>query len=132
MPLFVEDLTKTVLTFGLLEEQKDRYTLHGPLLPLAIPATLRDALLARLDRLAAADETPSRTPPRTVQYFHWSFTLIEVSAKDFQRGIPGFCVLRGYPLRSQSKGHAAETCPPLLCLVRGLRIPKTSKRAVVS
>jgi hypothetical protein len=52
--LFVEELTKTVLALGLLEEQQDRYALHGPLLPLAIPATLHDALLARLDRLAAA------------------------------------------------------------------------------
>jgi predicted ATPase len=39
---------------GLLEEQEDRYALHGPLPPLTIPATLHDALLARLDRLAAA------------------------------------------------------------------------------
>jgi class 3 adenylate cyclase/tetratricopeptide (TPR) repeat protein len=54
VPLFVEELTKTVLEAGLLEEQKDHYALHGPLPPLAIPATLHDALLARLDRLAAA------------------------------------------------------------------------------
>jgi tetratricopeptide (TPR) repeat protein len=54
VPLFVEELTKTVLVSGLLEEQQDRYALHGPLPPLAIPATLHDALLARLDRLAAA------------------------------------------------------------------------------
>jgi predicted ATPase len=54
VPLFVEELTKTVLASGLLEEQEDRYALHGPLPPLAIPATLHDALLARLDRLAAA------------------------------------------------------------------------------
>jgi class 3 adenylate cyclase/predicted ATPase len=54
VPLFVEELTKTVLASGLLEEQADRYALHGPLPPLAIPATLHDALLARLDRLAAA------------------------------------------------------------------------------
>jgi class 3 adenylate cyclase/tetratricopeptide (TPR) repeat protein len=54
VPLFVEELTKTVLESGLLEEQEDRYVLHGPLPPLAIPATLHDALLARLDRLAAA------------------------------------------------------------------------------
>ncbi len=54
VPLFVEELTKTVLESGLLEEQEDRYALHGPLPPLAIPATLHDALLARLDRLAAA------------------------------------------------------------------------------
>src|SRR5262249_58642486 len=54
VPLFVEELTKTVLTSGLLEEQAERYALPGPLPPLAIPATLQDALLARLDRLAAA------------------------------------------------------------------------------
>src|SRR5262249_7228197 len=51
---FVEELTKTVLASGLMEEQEDRYALRGPLPPLAIPATLHDALLARLDRLAAA------------------------------------------------------------------------------
>ncbi len=54
VPLFVEELMKTVLELGLLEEQEDCYTLHGPLPPLAIPSTLHDALLARLDRLAAA------------------------------------------------------------------------------
>ena len=54
VPLFVEELTKTVLESGLLEEQEDRYALQGPLPPLVIPATLHDALLARLDRLAAA------------------------------------------------------------------------------
>jgi class 3 adenylate cyclase/predicted ATPase len=54
VPLFVEELTKTVLESGLLEEREDHYALHGPLPSLAIPATLHDALLARLDRLAAA------------------------------------------------------------------------------
>src|SRR5262249_61847921 len=54
VPLFVEELTKTVLESGLLEEQEDRYALHGPLPPLAIPATFHDALLAPLDRLADA------------------------------------------------------------------------------
>jgi class 3 adenylate cyclase/tetratricopeptide (TPR) repeat protein len=54
VPLFVEELTKAVLESGLLEEQENQYALQGPLLPLAIPATLHDALLARLDRLAAA------------------------------------------------------------------------------
>src|SRR5262249_58416597 len=54
VPLFVEELTKTVLESSLLQEQEDHYTLTGPLPPLAIPATLHDALLARLDRLGAA------------------------------------------------------------------------------
>jgi predicted ATPase len=56
VPLFVEELTKMVLESGLLREQEDRYELTHPLPPLAIPATLRDSLEARLDRLAAVKE----------------------------------------------------------------------------
>ena len=51
VPLFVEELTKMVLESGLLQEREERYELTGPLPPLAIPATLQDALMARLDRL---------------------------------------------------------------------------------
>jgi class 3 adenylate cyclase/predicted ATPase len=53
VPLFVEELTKMVLESGLLQEREERYALSGPLPPLAIPATLHDSLMARLDRLAA-------------------------------------------------------------------------------
>jgi predicted ATPase len=51
VPLFVEELTKTVLESGLLVSGGNHYELAGPLPPLAIPATLRDSLMARLDRL---------------------------------------------------------------------------------
>jgi class 3 adenylate cyclase/DNA-binding winged helix-turn-helix (wHTH) protein/predicted ATPase len=54
VPLFVEEVTKTVLESGLLQEQEDHYALIGPLPPLVIPVTLHEALLARLDRLGAA------------------------------------------------------------------------------
>jgi predicted ATPase len=52
VPLFVEELTKMVLESGLLQEQENRYAMTGPLPPLAIPTTLHDSLMARLDRLA--------------------------------------------------------------------------------
>ncbi|HEY7496806.1 MAG TPA: AAA family ATPase, partial [Candidatus Tectomicrobia bacterium] len=52
VPLFVEELTKMVLESGLLQERDDHYALTGPLPPLAIPSTLHDSLMARLDRLA--------------------------------------------------------------------------------
>jgi predicted ATPase len=52
VPLFVEELTKMVLESGLLQEREERYELAGPLPPLAIPTTLHDSLMARLDRLA--------------------------------------------------------------------------------
>jgi class 3 adenylate cyclase/predicted ATPase len=52
VPLFVEELTKMVLESGLLQEREARYDLTRPLPPLAIPTTLHDSLMARLDRLA--------------------------------------------------------------------------------
>ena len=51
MPLFVEELTKAVLESGLLKESNDTFLLTGPLPPLAIPSSLHDSLMARLDRL---------------------------------------------------------------------------------
>jgi predicted ATPase len=56
VPLFVEELTKTVLESGLLADAGDHYELAGPLPPLAIPSTLQDSLMARLDRLAPVKE----------------------------------------------------------------------------
>ena len=56
VPLFVEELTKTVLETGLLIEADGRYVLDGPLPPLAIPETLQDSLTARLDGLAPVKE----------------------------------------------------------------------------
>jgi class 3 adenylate cyclase/predicted ATPase len=55
-PLFVEELTKAVLEGDVLVKDADGYRLDGPLLPLAIPATLQDSLMARLDRLAPVKE----------------------------------------------------------------------------
>jgi len=56
IPLFVEELTKNVLESGLLIDAGDRYELAGLLAPLAIPASLQDSLMARLDRLAPVKE----------------------------------------------------------------------------
>jgi class 3 adenylate cyclase/tetratricopeptide (TPR) repeat protein len=55
-PLFVEELTKAVLEAGILVEDAEGYRLDGPLPPLAIPETLQDSLMARLDRLAPVKE----------------------------------------------------------------------------
>ncbi len=56
VPLFVEELTKMVLESGLLKEEVKEYTLAGKFIPLKIPMTLQDSLMARLDRLASAKE----------------------------------------------------------------------------
>ena len=54
VPVFVEELTKMVLDAGL--EVAESRSLTDRLLALAIPATLRDSLLARLDRMGDAKE----------------------------------------------------------------------------
>jgi DNA-binding SARP family transcriptional activator/class 3 adenylate cyclase len=51
VPLFIEELTSTLIESGLLRETTDRYVLDGPLPRLAIPTTLQASLVARLDRL---------------------------------------------------------------------------------
>jgi predicted ATPase len=51
VPLFVEELTKTVIESGYLEEGSDAYMLDGALPPSVIPSSLHDSLMARLDRL---------------------------------------------------------------------------------
>ena len=56
VPLFVEELTKMVLESGVLRESANRFELAGPLPALAIPATLHDSLMARLDRLPGVKE----------------------------------------------------------------------------
>jgi class 3 adenylate cyclase len=56
VPLFIEELTKSVVESGLLVEVGDHYAVTGPTGPLAIPTTLHASLLARLDRLAPTRE----------------------------------------------------------------------------
>jgi class 3 adenylate cyclase/tetratricopeptide (TPR) repeat protein len=52
IPLFIEELVKSVLESDLLVETAGRFRLNGSLTPFAIPATLQDSLMERLDRLA--------------------------------------------------------------------------------
>jgi class 3 adenylate cyclase/tetratricopeptide (TPR) repeat protein len=56
VPLFVEELTKAVLESELLRESGGSYVLAQPITSLAIPSTLRDSLMARLDRLNPVKE----------------------------------------------------------------------------
>jgi class 3 adenylate cyclase/tetratricopeptide (TPR) repeat protein len=56
VPMFIEELTKTILEGGLLRESDDHYVLEHPLPALAIPTTLHASLMARLDRLSPVRE----------------------------------------------------------------------------
>src|SRR5262245_39983179 len=51
VPLFVEEMTKSLLESGHLQEGDGHYALVGAVRALTIPAPLKDSLMARLDRL---------------------------------------------------------------------------------
>jgi predicted ATPase len=74
VPLFMEELTKSVLESGLLREESDSYVLASVLTPLAIPSTLHDSLTARLDRLSPIKETAQIAAAIGREFSH---TLIE-------------------------------------------------------
>jgi len=52
-PLFVEELSKMMIESGLMREANGKFELIDALPPKAIPSTLHDSLMARLDRLGA-------------------------------------------------------------------------------
>jgi class 3 adenylate cyclase/predicted ATPase len=54
VPLYVEEMTKTVLESGVLKEVDGHYELTAPVSTLSIPSTLQDSLMSRLDRLVTA------------------------------------------------------------------------------
>ena len=56
VPLFVEELTKSILESGELKDAGDHYEYGGPAHLGTIPTTLRDSLMARLDRFMPVKE----------------------------------------------------------------------------
>ena len=56
VPLFVEELTKSILESGELKDAGDHWEYAAPSRTFAIPLTLRDSLMARLDRFAPVKE----------------------------------------------------------------------------
>jgi predicted ATPase len=56
VPLFVEELTKSILESGELTEVGDHYEYGGSARAVTIPTTLRDSLMARLNRFMPTKE----------------------------------------------------------------------------
>ena len=56
VPLYLEELMKSLLESGLLAEAKESFTLTGPIKELSIPDSLQALLMERIDRLGPAKE----------------------------------------------------------------------------
>jgi predicted ATPase len=103
IPLFIEELTKSVIESGIVKDAGDHYTAAGPIAPFAIPTTLHASLLARLDRLAPVREVAQIAAALGRQFSHELISAVaQLPQKQldealaqlvsteliFQRGIP--------------------------------------------
>jgi predicted ATPase len=70
VPLFIEELTKSVIESGIVTETGDHYAAIDPVAPVAIPASLHASLLARLDRLAPTREVAQIAAALGRQFSH--------------------------------------------------------------
>lgn len=70
IPLFVEELTQSILESGVVREFDDQYQLAEAIGQASVPTTLFDSLIARLDRLGTAKEVAqlAATLGRTFDY----------------------------------------------------------------
>jgi class 3 adenylate cyclase/predicted ATPase len=82
VPLFVEELTKAILETDIVSERKNEYVLNGPLTTLAIPATLHDSLMARLDRLAPTKEAAQIGACIGREFSHELLALVSTQTKE--------------------------------------------------
>ena len=76
VPLFIEELTKSVVESGLVTDAGDSYAVTGPAAPLAIPTTLHASLLARLDRMAPTREVAQIGAALGRQFSHELITAV--------------------------------------------------------
>jgi class 3 adenylate cyclase/tetratricopeptide (TPR) repeat protein len=103
VPLFVEELTKSILESGELKEAGERYDYSGSVHSVTIPASLRDSLMARLDRHSAAREIAqvsaaigrefsyeliSAVTPMTQAQLDEALVQLTASGLAFRRGTP--------------------------------------------
>jgi class 3 adenylate cyclase len=103
VPLFVEELTKSILESSELKESADRYEYAGTAHSITIPATLRDSLMARLDRYMPAKEIAqigaaigrefsyelvAAVAPRAKAELEDGFERLTASGLAFRRGTP--------------------------------------------
>lgn len=100
VPLFVEELTKTVIESGYLEEGADAYTLDGALLPSVIPSSLHDSLMARLDRLQPLKQVaPTAACIGRIFDYRLLAALLPLPGTELTRSLDGLVRRADFPAR---------------------------------
>ncbi|MGR9117343.1 MAG: AAA family ATPase [Gammaproteobacteria bacterium] len=70
IPLFIEEFTRSLLESELIESEQSAYRINGQVVTTAVPNTLQDSLMARLDHLGQAKGIAQRGAA-IGRLFHW-------------------------------------------------------------
>ena len=104
VPLFVEELTRSILESGDLEEDGTGYVLRRSVGDFTIPSTLQDSLIARLDRLGSAKDIALTA---SVVGREFTYELLEAVA-----AVPQAALLEGLDRLVQSDLLGQSGMPP--------------------
>ena len=107
IPLFVEELTKTVLESGLLREEDGHYVADAPVPDLAIPSSLQDSLMARLGRLAPVKEVAQIGAALGREFSHEVLAAVASRTDEQLRGALDQLIGAGLVFRRGSPPRAA-------------------------
>jgi class 3 adenylate cyclase len=137
VPLFVEELTKSILEAGELTEAGDRYEYRGSARVVTIPATLRDALMARLDRFMPVKEVAQIGAAIGREFSYELIAAVapmpEAQLDDalVQLGASGLAFRRGTPPDAvyTSSTRWCRTPPTILCSKAGAESYTPGSRA---
>ena len=116
-PLFLEELTKTVVELGLLRSEQGGYVLDRALTPLAIPSTLHDSLMARIEACFLQAVEIARGQEARMLELRASTDLARLRATSVCPTIPAGCWSRSWP-RSRAARTLAMSATPALCSPR--------------
>ena len=88
VPLYIEEFTRALLESEQLERKQDRYELAGELSPMAVPSSLQDSLMSRLDRLSQAKELAQLASAIGRAFPYRLLALVcEKPERDLRRGV---------------------------------------------
>ena len=96
VPLFIEEVTKTLLDLGVLERANGTYRLVKSLAEVSVPETMQDIIMARLDRLGKTASARCNSPRSSAGNSwcgSWSASLAHRPAR---RALAGAQDLRDY------------------------------------
>jgi DNA-binding response OmpR family regulator/class 3 adenylate cyclase/predicted ATPase len=109
VPLFIEELTKSLLEAGFLREGRDGYEMIGPYPSQTVPKTLLGSLSARLDRLGPAKEIAQTGAVIGREFSHELLSAVSTASPSWLQGALEELIASGLVFRRGAGASAVYT-----------------------